>query len=241
MKIYRTASRLLYAASLWSVLFGPWPAQCRAQTIAPVIVEYVEKAEGKFQIVNNSLYPLNVVLEPKSFAVDAQGNPSFHPLEPGIHVRLSTMSFRLPARQTFIIFYKAEADRLPAWFTIYATMVAPTKNDFKVALALPHTVYLLTRNSLSPDSVSLNQAEFRREERCVQVEVENRGERFGRVQEVELLSASGKKTYASFPLFPGQRRRLHLDWELPVEPQRIVLKFRHFKLEHSIPIVARSQ
>lgn len=72
-----------------------------AQTISPVIVEYREKAQGKFQLTNDSDFPLFVVLEPQSFSVDKGGNPTFRPLDPGIHVSLSTMSFRLAPKQVY--------------------------------------------------------------------------------------------------------------------------------------------
>ncbi len=233
--VLRASSALLVFLALCSV-----PSQ--GQTVSPVIVEYVEKAQGKFEVINNSVYPLNVVLEPRSFSVDASGNPTFYPLDPGIRVRLSSMSFRLPAHQTYVVFYEAGADRLPAWFTIYATVAAPpTAKGMKIALALPHTVYLLTKKSLAPDSVRFIRAEYLAGQRCVEVEVENRGEEFGRVREAEIISASGKKTYASFPLFPGQRRTLRLEWEESREPQSVVLKFRHFKVEHRIRRAAGSQ
>ena len=232
----------LWASGALIAWVALWPTYSPAQTITPVIVEYVEKAEGKFELVNNTVYPLNVVVEPRSFTVNARGNPTFYPLEPGIRVRLSTMSFRLPPRQSYVVFYEAEADRLPAWFTIYATVAAPaTTTGMKIALALPHTVYLLTKKTLTPDSIQFVRAEYVGGERCIEVEVENRGEEFGRVQDVEVLSISGKKTYASFPFFPRQRRKLRLEWEEPKEPQRIVLKFRHFKVEHPIHMAAGSQ
>ena len=84
-----------------------------AQTISPVIVEYREKAQGKFQLFNDSDFPLNVVLEPQSFSVNSEGAPTFRALDPSIHVRLSTMSFRLAPRQTYTVFYQASADSLP--------------------------------------------------------------------------------------------------------------------------------
>lgn len=52
-----------------------------AQTLQPVVVEYREKARGKFEIINDTLFPLNVVLEPKSFSISVEGHPSFRPLD----------------------------------------------------------------------------------------------------------------------------------------------------------------
>lgn len=204
----------------------------RAQTISPVIVEYREKAQGKFQLFNDSDFPLNVVLEPQSFSVNSEGAPTFNALDPSIHVRLSTMSFRLAPRQTYTVFYQASADSLPAWFVVYATVTgAVTQEGIKIALELPHTVYLLTKKPMTADAVLWHRAEEANDKRQIEAEVENRGTEFSRVQEVEVTSASGKKLYPGFPLFPGQRRSFQLDWDQPGEPQHIILKFAHFKSE----------
>ena len=203
-----------------------------AQTISPVIVEYREKAQGKFQLFNDSDFPLNVVLEPQSFTVNSKGVPTFHALDPSIHVRLSTMSFRLAPRQTYTVFYQASADSLPTWFVVYATVTgAVTQEGIKIALELPHTVYLLTKKPPTVDAVVWHRAEEANDKRQIEAEVENRGAEFSRVQEVEVTSTSGKKLYPGFPLFPGQRRSFQLEWDQPGEPQQIVLKFARFKSE----------
>ena len=48
------------------------PAVTGAQSVRPVIVEYKGQARGKVELVNNSLFPINVVLEPKSFDIRHQ-------------------------------------------------------------------------------------------------------------------------------------------------------------------------
>lgn len=213
----------------------------RAQTISPVIVEYREKARGTFQVRNDTLFPLDVVLEPRSFSVDREGKPTYRPLDPQIVVRLSRMSFRLGPRQTFTVLYDATAQRLPAWFTIYATITRSGPSmGVKLALQLPHTVYLLTKKSLAQDDVVFLKAAVTSPERQIEVEIENRGQEFGRVQEVEVTTRSKKETYAGFPLFPESHRALHLDWDQRGEPERIVLKFAHFRLEQSLRSGARS-
>jgi hypothetical protein len=231
--VHRAATILGVWLALLGLLLSGLATAARAQTISPVIVEYREKARGKFQLVNDSIQPLSVVLEPRSFTVDEQGKPTFRALDPQIRLRLSTMSFRLAPRQTYTVFYQATAGRLPAWFTIYATITGPAMPaGIKVALELPHTVYLLTKKPLTRASVQVLRAEIQAGR--VEAELENRGQEFSRVQEVEITSASGKKTYPGFPFFPGQRRSLQLDWHQPGQPQRLVLKFAQFKLEHPI-------
>jgi hypothetical protein len=226
---------VLRAAVLLGIFLCGACARLSAQTISPVIVEYRGKAQGKFQVTNDSDLPLFVVLEPQSFSVDEKGNPAFRPLDSTTHVKLSAMSFRLAPRQVYTVFYKAEADQLPAWFVVYATITGKTApSGLKIALELPHTVYLLGKKPLVRDSVVWLRAEVAKSKKQILAEVENHSEDFGRVMEVEVDSTSGKKDYAGFPLFPGQRRRLELDWDQSGDPQKIILKFEKFKAETAI-------
>ncbi len=133
------------------------------------------------------------------------------------------------------MFYKASADRLPAWFVIYATITGKTTpTGIKIAVELPHTIYLLTKKALAREDLVWLRADARPDKKLIEAEVENRGAEVSRVLEVEVTSSTGKKEYSGFPLFPGQRRNMQLDWDQPGEPQRIVLKFGHFKTESSI-------
>jgi hypothetical protein len=205
----------------------------RAQAISPVIGEYQGKGRGQFQLTNDTLFPLDVVLEPFSFVVDQMGKPTYLPLEPGIHVRLSATSFRLGAKQRYTVYYEASAEVLPAWFTIYATVMrANVHSDVRVAFQLPHTVYLLPKTTIERQSL-----EFRRAKstsRGVLVEVENRSDDYVRVLEVDLFTDSGKKVFPGFPFFPHQRRILKLDSGPGKRPERVVIRFPRFKVEHSV-------
>jgi hypothetical protein len=208
-----------------------------AQTVSPVIVEYVDKANSRFQVYNGSDIPVTVVLDAHSFSVDSAGKAVFRKLDPGLHVQLSTTSFRLAPKETYFVFYKATSQTYPNWFCIYSTVSGPvTSAGLKLAVELPHTVYLLGRKSIDRSDVSWNRAETSvgGGKRLITAEIENHGAEFSRIQEVEVTSASGKKTFAGFPLFPGQRRDFELDWDQPGTPEHIVLKFQHFKLESTL-------
>jgi hypothetical protein len=225
--------RMFLAAAYLCFLAPP----ALAQTISPVIVEYADKADGRFQVYNDADIPLTVVLEPHSFTVDSTGKAIFRKLDPGLHVQLSTTSFHLAPKQTYYVFYKATTEAHPNWFCIYATVTGPlSASGLKLAIELPHTVYLVGRKPLDQSQVSWNRAEISTEggKRLVTAEVENHGAEFSRIQEVEVTSTSGKETFAGFPLFPGQRRDIELDWDQPGVPQRIVLKFQRFKIESSL-------
>jgi hypothetical protein len=208
-----------------------------AQTVSPVILEYTDKADGRFQVYNDADIPLTVVVEPHSFTVDSTGKAIFRKLDPGLKVQLSATSFRVAPKQTYYVFYKATTETYPNWFCIYSTISGPvTATGLKLAIELPHTVYLLGKKSLDQSQVSWNRAEISKQggKRLVTAEVENHGTEFSRIQEVEVTSAEGKQSFSGFPLFPGQRRALELDWDQPGEPQHIVLKFPRFKLESNL-------
>lgn len=226
--LHRLASRvaagvlgLVAATDMWS------------QTISPVIVEYNGEARGTLQVMNNTLSPLNVVLEPMSFTVDSSGTPVYGPLDSAVHLKLSSTSFRLGPRETYSVFYEASAMRLPAWFTVYATISdARRSSGIKIATRLPHTVYLLTKQRLTRDSLTVSPPAFTGKE--VAAAVENRSQTLGRLQEVQVVSASGTKSYPGFPLFPGYRRALRLEWDRPEPPARVHLKFEKFEMAYEI-------
>ena len=47
--------------------------------------------------------------------------------------------------------------------------------------------------------------------------------------------------FPGFPVFPGQKRVIELDWDQPGTPSQIVLKFPKFKMESGLkkPVVAQ--
>jgi hypothetical protein len=215
-----------------------------AQTVSPVIVEYTDKADGRYQVYNDTDIPITVVVEPHSFTVDSTGKAVFRKLDPGLHVGLSSTSFRLAPKQTYYVFYKATTETYPNWFCIYSTISGPvTPTGLKLAIELPHTVYLLGHKSLEESKVSWNKAELTVQggKRRISAQVENHGGDYGRVQEVEVISTSGKQTFAGFPLFPGQRRDIEFDWEQPGTPKQIVLKFPKFKMESGLKELSAAQ
>ena len=215
-----------------------------AQTISPVIVEYQDKADGRFQVYNDGDIPLTVVVEPHSFTVDSTGKATFRKLDPGLHVELSSTSFRLAPKQTYYVFYKATTETYPNWFCIYATITGPTTSTgLKLALELPHTVYLLGHKSLDASLVSWNLAELATGggKQTIKAEVENHGTEFVRAEEIGVESTSGKHVFGGFPLFPGQRRQIELEWDQPGVPQHIVVKFPKFKLESELKTQTASQ
>src|SRR5262245_41197855 len=113
------ADALTLAGTLWVAA----PLALAAQTISPPIAEYQERARSSFQLTNSTLFPLNVVLEVRGFRIGEHGEMEDEPIDTSrVHVKLSTMSFRIAPKATYNVFYEAKADSAPAWFNILAAM-----------------------------------------------------------------------------------------------------------------------
>lgn len=213
--------------------------QAFAQTVSPVIVQSKVKASGRIALLNNTLAPMAVVLEPKSFSITPQGNGVYRPLDADIHLQLSSMSFRIEPGQTYYVFYKATADKLPAWFTIYSVFSSVHHGSgLDVRILLPHTVYLYPKRPLAKekDEIYVTQAAYVRTQKKVVCDVENSGPDLQRVQEVRVTSAGQSQSAAGFPLLPGGKRHLEIAWTDGEIPQTILLQFPDFVVKQAAPI-----
>jgi len=206
-----------------------------AQTVQPVIVEYKVKASGKFALTNNTLTPMAVVLEPKSFSITPDGNGVYRPLDPDIHVQLSAMSFRLEPKQTYYVFYKAMADKLPAWFTVYSVFsTLRHSSGLDVRILLPHTVYIYPKKPLQENEVHVSQAAYLVTSKRIVCDLQNGGADLGRVQEVRATSGHESATAAGFPLLPGSLRHVEVSWNGKEPPQMLLIRFEHFTLKQPL-------
>ena len=205
-----------------------------AQTVRPAVVEYSEQARGKFELVNETLFPLTVVLEPRGFHVESSGELIEEPLDSTrMQVKISAMSFRIPPRETYTVFYEATAKSFPAWFLISSTLTgARTQTGLNVRIELPHVVYMLQPQPLRRADVAVRAFEFDSVAKRVHVELENTSTSLGRVLSSE-VSVGGKKPIAggAFPLFPHSVRRLEIPWNEDLIPERLVLRFANFTVE----------
>lgn len=208
-----------------------------AQSVSPVIVEYKAKAEGQIALVNNTLTPLAVVLEPKSFSITPDGNGVFRPLDADIHARFSAMSFRIDPGQTYYVFYSATADKLPAWFSVYCVFSKVQHGGgLDVRILLPHTVYIYPRKQPNNVPVQVGHAFYSMKSGKVECDLENDTPDLTRVQEVRMTSAKKSEAAAGFPLLPGAHRHLQLDWKESEPPQTLVLQFAHREVKQSIEV-----
>lgn len=213
----------------------------RAQTVRPLINELSNPAKGRVEYVNDGLTPLNVVLEAKSFTVSETGEISYRPLDPDIHLKLSTTSFRIQPQQTYYVFYEATSPKSPSWFVIYAAFSGfpfRTVQGMNVRLELPHTVYLLPKGTIERADIIISRAELIPAENKAVVEVENQGDNFGRVFETQLVYDKKKQEAPGFPVFPHSKRILEIPLEEKIEgenvPIEVALQFQKFKLDQKL-------
>lgn len=220
------------------------PNAAHAQTVRPAVVEYPVQGRGRFELVNETLFPLTVVLEPRGFSVDEQGNLTDLPLDTAnVDLRLSAMSFRIPPLGTYTVSYEARARQLPAWFMVLAAMTgARTNTGLNVRLELPHVVYLLQKEPLARTAVSVRAFDFDSAGRKAVLELENTSDALGRVLASE-LSVDGKHgaPFGGFPLFPRSRRRVEVPWDGAEPPDRVALRFARFTLDERRPAIVATE
>jgi hypothetical protein len=228
----RSVRRASLAAGVVACLAAP--RALSAQTVSPPIAEYQERARSSFQLVNSTLFPLSVVLEVHGFTVTEQGEVQEVPLDTAkVHVKLSAMSFRIPPRQTYTVFYEATADSVPAWFNIVSAMTgAKTENGLNVRILLPHVVYLNQKEPLRKEQVALRAIVADTASGKLRVQLENLGPNLGRVQQVTVTA--GKTTSApgaGFPLLPHMLRWTEVDWPGRLSPERLTVRFARFAID----------
>ncbi len=228
----RSVRRASLAVGAFACLAAP--RALSAQTVSPPIAEYQERARSSFQLINSTIFPLSVVLEVHGFNVTEQGEVQEVPLDSAkVRVKLSAMSFRIPPRQTYTVFYEATADSVPAWFNIVSAMTgAKTESGLNVRILLPHVVYLNQKESLKKEQVALRAFEMDTATGKLRLQLENLGPNLGRVQQVSVTA--GKTTSvpgAGFPLFPHMLRWTEVDWPKGLTPERLTVRFARFSMD----------
>ncbi len=213
-----------------------------AQTVRPVINELVgNPVKGRVEYVNDGITPLNVVLEARSFSVSETGEVSYRPLDPGLHVKFSATSFRIQPQQTYYVFYEATAPQVPTWFVVYANFTGfafRTAQGMNLRLQLPHTVYLLPKQSVGKSELQVVRADLDANQNKVTIEVENTGPNFGRILQTHLVYPNKKVEAPGFPVFPHSKRILEVPLEQKAEgenvPIEVSLELEKFKLDQKL-------
>jgi len=211
--------------------------QACAQTVRPVIVQYAGAAQGKVELVNNALQPLNVVLEPMSFTITQDGNGVYGPLSSDIHLKLSAMSFRIPPQQSRFVFYEAKPGKVPAWFVIYSVFAGrASQSGVNVQVRIPHTVYILQKQSLEKQDVTIKSADYMPQTHKAIIVLTNNSTKLRRAQEWQVSGKATKTVNPGFPLLPQSERRLELDWSSPAPPGAVLVRFEHFVLQENLHV-----
>jgi hypothetical protein len=222
------------------LLLCAWPLA--AQTVRPLIDENIvqerdKKAKGKIEYINDTLEPLTVTLDMQSFTVSDTGKISYRPLENTIHVKLSASSFRIAPKQSYLVFYEATTDSIPSWFVVYATFAGykeTTAEGLKIHLLLPHTIYLLPKQEVKKEELTIKTARYDPAARVVTVRVENTGSAFCRVLEAKVTSSQDESGSNGFPVFPHSEREVEIPWSGREIPKKLALQLEPFHLEQSI-------
>jgi len=234
--IQRVVARALLVSTCWLMIVVS-AVSARAQTVRPLISELGNPARGRVEYVNDSLVPLNVLVQAQGFRVSESGDISYMPLESSIHLKLSATSFRIPPKQSYYLFYEAETDHSPAWFVIYATFsgfAVRSQEGMNVRLELPHTVYLLPKKGMSQEDVVIRSAAYDPATNKVVVDVENTANAFDRVLSTVIHAGKHNQEVPGFPIFPQSRRHIEYAWTGSLPPERVQLEFEHFKLEKEL-------
>ena len=202
-----------------------------AQSVRPTVVEYTGATEGQYDVVNESLLPVFVTVEAKSFTIDKDGVAKFAPLNPSIHLQMSETSLRVPPHGRRTVFYKASADAYPAWFCVYSSFSGlPRRGSVNIAVDMPHTVYLLGRGDAKQGDIAMEG--LRVEGGELRGIVRNRGGNMFRLLSLQWADAKGRKTETGgFPLLPGGERELHIALPAYAKPQHIYAKLNHLSVD----------
>lgn len=193
----------------------------QAQTVQPAVAELstgkaVAPVDGHFELINNTLEPMIVTIEAKSFTIGNDGVAAFRPLSPEVHLDLTENSLRLWPRQRRTIFYRVSAPRYPTWFCIYSNFSSAVhRSGVQVQIEMPHTVYLLDRTRASAAEVRFTA--LRHEGGALHGTVQNTSATLVRVISLEVAGKSGKAQVGGFPLLPGGEREFSVaDMQGPV-------------------------
>lgn len=138
--------KLAYLA-LTMVILAVLASLSHAQTISPVWNECKVKCSGEFSVINNSVQPMTVTIEPHMFAFGADGKATMTPIDPAVvEVKLAETSARLSPQETHAFEYRVKCLKTPCMVTFLSGMViGHTKEGMAVRLVLNSSLYVCDR------------------------------------------------------------------------------------------------
>ena len=211
-----------------------------AQSVDPPFAVHQGRARSSILISNPSLQPLAFVIEPVSFDIASCGGLGLAPLDTSrIRLALSSMSGRLPAKQSRRVFYDARSDSLPAWFALKIAF-GPARRDsgMSIRLELTHFVYLTQEAPVLQEEVEVSEALFDPVRHRLTVRVTNRSGKLTRLHSVGLVSSADTEVAVeACPLLPRHSREFEFPWKEAVPPRAVRLRFPGFMIER--PVLVR--
>jgi|tagenome__1003787_1003787.scaffolds.fasta_scaffold20097861_2 hypothetical protein len=197
-----------------------------AQTVAPPVAEYRNKANGIFELRNDGDTPLAAVLEIHGFAVDEAGTLTYKDLSSDVKVELGASSFVIPPHQSHYVFYKASTSSSQAWFTILSTLTkassAPGK--MRINFILPHVVYIYQKQKLKKQDVSVH-LKLGQASGEYTLEIENHSNKLSRVESVSGQGFEKSVDMGGFPIFPEKKRHVVLNGGSPSADTKVKVSF----------------
>jgi hypothetical protein len=172
-----------------------------------------------------------------SFDIAACGDLGLAPLDTArIRLALSSMSGRIPAKQSRRVFYDARTDSLPAWFALKIAF-GPARRDsgMSIRLELTHFVYLTQEAPVLQEEVEVSDALFDPVRHRLTVRVTNRSNKLTRLHSVGLVSSTdAEAAVEACPLLPRHSREFEFPWKETVPPRAIRLRFPGFMIERPV-------
>lgn len=116
-----------------------------AQSISPLTQEFGKgKAKSQFTVVNTTLTPDVVMIQPRMLSFTPNGQMMIGELAPGVHVELSEMSTKLGPRQQHVFSYSISClrDCAVALFATFSNGQKVAGTGFQIAVHLPTSNYV---------------------------------------------------------------------------------------------------
>ena len=232
MKSFRLMWKSAYALPLlYFVGFAMHCPDVRGQGISPVSQDFNKKARGTVEVANSGDVAKIVSCRAQGFDVNEQGAIKVHPVDPGLHVRISTQGVVLQPKGLRQVSFEADPGTLPAWFLVTCRFM-PVDQAPGLTLAMElSSIVIIQGSGVGANDVTLSAKHVGNK---VVVEVNNSGAGLVRVASGAVVGHRKEAELRSFVLFPHQRRLLEADWKENTPPLTARIQVGKKHLEASV-------
>jgi hypothetical protein len=230
--------RALLRATAFSALVV-LPSEAASQEVGPPVAEYRGRGVGTFEVRNNGLFPMTVVIEPFGFVQDSLGAITYVPFDATrIKLRLSTMSLRLQARSAMVVSYEVSGDSLPAWLVITSTFHGTRRQGVNYNFQFPHVVYLHQKASVRAEDVRISDLSVDAAAKQARFRIANASGWMTRCGEGTLGAGGARSSIPAFPLFPRFARWVTVPWSHASAPAKVRLSCTGVDLAYDQAVTA---